>query len=71
MKKVRINFPKGFSTILPIHDGEIYPIDEYDAFDDTCYKIILPSGERYNVVDVWCIPIPEYEIELPEDLFDL
>lgn len=74
MKKVRIKFPRDFHTLIPIVNGEIYPIDQSRSFDTGvkgCYYIVLPSGEGYNVYKEWCEPVPSFIIDLPEDLFDL
>jgi len=65
--KVRFNLPDKYHGVLRQYT-EKYNVDSESG---DLYRVSLADGvESYLVYKKWCVEVPDFKIELPEDLFD-
>jgi hypothetical protein len=68
MKKVRVHLPDVDKiSYYGVKDGEIYEVRK--EWDDFHYELNFSFG--VVVPKSWCITYDDFEIILPEDLFEL
>lgn len=74
MKKIKVKFPESYSdkNYFGLINGGTYTIDPFYR-SKTAFLTVekMNYGKGVFVSKDWCTVLPDIDLELPEDLFDL